>query len=119
MPADSPHHPSGGPIEVLDHPVDHSDDPTGAVWIRPDRRGLQGEQARSVWSRPDRRRAPGYGSGGWGSNPSRRAKVLVRAAACQWRAAPGGGANPGPLTSVASTACPSTGSPIVEVVRVD
>ena len=49
----------------LDHPFDHPDDPTGPVWIRPDRRGTQREQARSVGSRPDRRRAPGYGSGGW------------------------------------------------------
>jgi hypothetical protein len=44
--------------------LDHPDDPTGSYWIRPDRRPLQREQARSVWSRPDRRRAPGYGSGG-------------------------------------------------------
>jgi hypothetical protein len=49
-----------------DHPADHPDDPTGPVWIRPDRRGLQREQARSDWSRPVRRRAPGYASGGWG-----------------------------------------------------
>jgi hypothetical protein len=48
---------------LLDHPVDHPDDPTGPVWIRLDRRGLRREQARSVWSRPDRRSAPGYGSG--------------------------------------------------------
>jgi len=41
--------------EALDHPFDHPDDPTGPVWIRLDRRGLQREQARSVWSRPDRR----------------------------------------------------------------
>jgi hypothetical protein len=54
---------------LLDHPVDHPDDPTGPVWIRLDRRPVQREQARSVWSRPDRRRAPGYGSGGWSSNP--------------------------------------------------
>src|SRR5829696_6300400 len=52
-------------VSRLDHPVDHPDDPTGPVWSRLDRRGLQREQARSVWSRPDRRRAPGYGSGGW------------------------------------------------------
>jgi hypothetical protein len=52
--------------ETLDHPFDHPDDPTGPVWIRPDRRRIQPEQARSVWGRPDRRRAPGYGSGGWG-----------------------------------------------------
>jgi hypothetical protein len=51
---------------LLDHPFDHRDDPTGPFWIRPDRRGLQREQARSVWSRPDRREAPGYGSDGWG-----------------------------------------------------
>jgi hypothetical protein len=38
--------------------------PTGPVWIRLDRRGIQPEQARSVWSRPPRRRAPGYGTGG-------------------------------------------------------
>ena len=49
---------------LLDHPFDHPDDPTGPVWIRPDRRPIQPEQARSVWSRPDRRRAPGYRSGG-------------------------------------------------------
>jgi hypothetical protein len=48
----------------LDHPFDHPDDPTGPVWIRPDRRAGQREQIRSVWSRPDRRRAPGYGSDG-------------------------------------------------------
>jgi hypothetical protein len=54
---------------LLDHPVDHPDDPTGPVWIRLDRRPVQREQARSVWSRPDRRRASGYGSGGWSSNP--------------------------------------------------
>jgi hypothetical protein len=50
--------------DLLDHPFDHPDDPTGPIWIRLDRRGPQREQARSVWSRPDRRRAPGYGSGG-------------------------------------------------------
>jgi hypothetical protein len=48
---------------LLDHPFDHPDDPTGPDWIRPDRRGLRREQARSVWSRPDRRRAPAYGPG--------------------------------------------------------
>jgi hypothetical protein len=31
----------------LDHPFDHPDDPTGPVWIRLDRRGIQREQARS------------------------------------------------------------------------
>jgi hypothetical protein len=31
--------------------LDHPDDPTGPFWIRPDRRGMQCEQARSVWSR--------------------------------------------------------------------
>jgi hypothetical protein len=36
---------------LLDHPFDHPDDPTGPVWIRPGRRGIQPEQARSVWSR--------------------------------------------------------------------
>ena len=41
----------------FDHPFDHPDDPTGPVSIRPDRRGIQREQARSFWSRPDRRRA--------------------------------------------------------------
>src|SRR5688572_26587801 len=57
------------PPALLDHPPDHPDDPMGPVWIRPDRRPVQPEQARSVWSRPDRRRAPGYGSGGWGFEP--------------------------------------------------
>jgi hypothetical protein len=56
----------GRRVARLDHPVDHPDDPTGPVWSRLDRRGIQREQARSDWSRPDRRRAPGYGSGGWG-----------------------------------------------------
>src|SRR4029453_3448759 len=51
---------------LLDHPFDHSHDPTESYAIRLDRRPVQPEQARSVWSRPDRRRAPGYGSGGWG-----------------------------------------------------
>jgi hypothetical protein len=32
---------------LLDHPVDHPDDPTGPVWICLDRRGIQREQARS------------------------------------------------------------------------
>ena len=32
-------------------------DPSGSVWSRLDRRGIQREQARSVWSRPGRRRA--------------------------------------------------------------
>jgi hypothetical protein len=32
---------------LLDHPVDHPDDPTGPVWSRLDRRGSQREQARS------------------------------------------------------------------------
>jgi hypothetical protein len=54
----------------------------GPIWIRPDRRGLQHEQARSVWSRPDRHRAPGYGSGGWGSNPSRH--VFGSTGAMSW-----------------------------------
>jgi hypothetical protein len=48
----------------LDHPFDHPADPTGPVWIRLDRQGVQPEQARSVWSRLVRRGAPGYGSGG-------------------------------------------------------
>jgi hypothetical protein len=56
----------GRRVVRLDHPFDHPDDPTGPVWSRLDRRGIQREQARSVWSRPDRRRAPGYGSGGSG-----------------------------------------------------
>src|SRR5919197_477579 len=43
---------------LLDHPFDHPDDPTGAVWSRLDRRRIQRDQARSVWSRPSRRRAP-------------------------------------------------------------
>jgi transcriptional regulator with XRE-family HTH domain len=54
--------------DLLDHPFDHPDDPTGSIWIHLDRRGIQPEQARSVWSRPVRRGAPGYGSGGWGPN---------------------------------------------------
>jgi hypothetical protein len=32
-------------------------DPSGSVWSRLDRHGIQPEQARSVWSRPGRRRA--------------------------------------------------------------
>jgi hypothetical protein len=40
---------------LLDHPVDHPDDPTGSFWNRLDRRAIQREQGRSVWSRPDRR----------------------------------------------------------------
>ena len=43
--------------------VDHSDDPTGLLSIRLDRRRIQREQARSVWIRPGRRGAPGYRSG--------------------------------------------------------
>jgi hypothetical protein len=61
-----------------DHPLDHPDDPTGPVWNRPDRRGIQREQARSVWSRPDRRRAPGYGSGGAAGQPRRRRCLALR-----------------------------------------
>src|SRR5215211_538301 len=53
-------------LPCLISPFDHSADPTGPVWIRLDRRGVQSEQPRSDWSRPVRRRAPGYGSGGWG-----------------------------------------------------
>jgi hypothetical protein len=49
---------------LLDHPLDHPDDPTGPFWILRDRRGTQREQGRSVWNRPDRRRPPVYGSGG-------------------------------------------------------
>jgi hypothetical protein len=52
--------------DLLDHPLDHPDDPTGPVCIRLDRRAIQPEQGRSVWIRPDRRGAQGYGSGGWG-----------------------------------------------------
>src|SRR5512132_1229568 len=43
--------------------LDHPADPTGPVATCLDRRGTQGEQARSVWSRPVRRGAPGYGAG--------------------------------------------------------
>jgi hypothetical protein len=68
-------------LPVVDHPVDHPDDPTGPIWIRLDRRGTQPEQARSVWSRPDRRRAPGYGSGDraprWVRPSGLRSAVLV------------------------------------------
>src|SRR5918994_1172698 len=71
---------------LLDHPVNHPDDPTGPVGIRPDRRGIQREQARSVWSRPDRRRAPGYGSGGWGFG-SLAARQRPRSVASVWRPA--------------------------------
>jgi PPOX class probable F420-dependent enzyme len=42
---------------ALDHPFDHPDEPSGAVWSRLDRRASQREQARSVWSRPGRRLA--------------------------------------------------------------
>jgi hypothetical protein len=62
---------------ALDHPLDHPDDPTGPVSIRPDRRPIRRGQARSVWSGPERRGAPGYGSGGWGLDPSRRAKTAA------------------------------------------
>jgi hypothetical protein len=51
-------------VARLDHLFDHPDDPTGFVWIRLDRRGIQRERARSDWTGLDRRRAPGYGSGG-------------------------------------------------------
>jgi hypothetical protein len=33
---------------VVEHPVDHPDDPTGPVWIHLDRRPIQPEQARSA-----------------------------------------------------------------------
>jgi len=51
---------------LFDHPDDHPDDPSGSVWSRLDRRGIQREQARSVWSRPDRRRASVSSSEGRG-----------------------------------------------------
>jgi hypothetical protein len=41
----------------LDHPDDHPDDRSGAVWSRLDRRGIQCGQARSVCSHLVRRRA--------------------------------------------------------------
>jgi hypothetical protein len=36
----------------IDHPDDHPDDPSESIWIRPDRRGTQREQARSDQRRP-------------------------------------------------------------------
>src|SRR4029450_13647726 len=54
----------------LDHPDDHPDDPSGSVWIRLDRRGIQREQARSVWSRPGRRGALARNRRVVGSNPT-------------------------------------------------
>src|SRR5215217_4022930 len=72
--------------DLLDPPVDHPDDPTGSLSIRPDRRGIQPEQPRSIWSRPSRPRAPGDGSdaygirgagGGCGYRLSRSRSLLV------------------------------------------